>query len=236
MRRQAFWLITAVLLALPARSAWAVNAAGLAAMRVCAGGEDLAALADAPAFFRAGAADCLGLAAQADAAYLEAVSAPQARLAAVRAARPLDVALASAAAAHNPDQPQAHFWLAQAAAAAGDTAAAIAAYEAGLALDPANGEEWENLGRLYEAAGDVERAVRAFDFACLYVDQGKNGCPNAARLHFARGEYHLAEQRWRDTLEQLPGWEPGWRGLAETLLAQGRDSEAQEILRGLESP
>ncbi len=212
------------------------NRAALHALAVCEGQAPLAVMDGQPAFFRAGAAACMGLDAEAQAAYRAALSDPAARLDVIRAVHPLDAGLAALAAQAHPDQAQAHFWLAAALTAAGNTAASIPAYEAGLHLDPANGEEWENLGRLYDAAGNWELAVQAFDQACLYVDQGKNGCPNAARLYFAHGKYALAEQRWRDALEQLPGWEPAWRGLADALLAQGRDAEAQEILEGLATP
>jgi tetratricopeptide (TPR) repeat protein len=166
-------------------------------------------------------------------AYQIAVTEPDARLDVLRAALPLDGELAQAAAAAHPDEAAAQFWLGEALKGAGNLAGAIPAYEAGLALDPKNGEEWDNLGRLYEAEGNWEQAVRAFDQACHYVDQGKNGCLNAARIYMQRERYEEAIVRYQDALVQLPDFSAALRGIADALIALGRPQEAIPYLETL---
>jgi tetratricopeptide (TPR) repeat protein len=240
-----------ILLSLPwLAGGWDSNRDGLRAMAICTG--TASALPPEQPFFRGGLARCTANEAEIHSAYRMTVVEADARLNVLRAALPFDVEMAQAAVEAHPEEANAHFWLGEALRQAGDMLRAIPAYEAGLTLNPTNGEEWDNLGRLYEAAGDWERAVQAFDQACHYVDQGKNGCPNAARLYMQHELYEQAIVRYMDTLEQLPGYPVALRGLADALialerseeaipyletLAAGGDSEAQALLEQLqESP
>jgi len=209
----------------------AANWDGLRAMAICAGtgGDGL----PARPFFQGGAARCMSDETAMRLAYRAAVAESDARLDVLRAALPFDVELAQAAAAAHPEQAIAHFWAGAALGQAGDIAGAIPAYEAGLELDPKNGEEWDNLGRLYEAQGDWERAVQAFDQACHYVDQGKNGCLNAARIYMQHARYEQAIARYQDALAQLPNFHPALRGAADALIALERPGEAIPYLETL---
>ena len=92
---------------------------------------------------------------------------------------------------------------------------------------------WVRLGRLREAAGDVEGALAAYDQGCFLVDAGKNGCPHAGRLYMEAGDYELAAERYRTSMKQLPGWPRAERGLAQALIEMGRSEEAIPYLTNL---
>lgn len=153
------------------------------------------------------------------------------RLALVRAAAPHNIPLAQFATSQYPNQPETFFWLGDAYLAGGDNGKAVHAFESGLILQPnIDANAWMSVGRLYEASGDWEQAVHAYDQACRYVDQGKNGCPEAGRLYFEHGAYELAAQRYRDAMNQLPYWQPAQLGLARALVALGELEEARFYL------
>lgn len=108
----------------------------------------------------------------------------------------------------------------------------IAAYEGGLGLAPTNGEEWDNLGQLYEAAGLLlEKAVHAFEQAVpYYVDGGKNGCLNAGRIYMQLELYEQALARYQDSLRQLPDYPGSLRGMANALVALERVEEGRFLI------
>jgi tetratricopeptide (TPR) repeat protein len=94
-------------------------------------------------------------------------------------------------------------------------------------LDSTNADAWMSLGRLHEEQGDLQLAVEAYDQACAFVDNGKNGCPSAGRIYLATGMYDLAAARYEMSLRQIgEGWLPGREGLVKALLASGRTQEA----------
>lgn len=158
------------------------------------------------------------------------------RLSLVRAAAPHNIPLAQFAASQYPNQAETFFWVGDAYLAQSDNSKAVRAYEEGLMLQPEHGANaWMTVGRLYEAEGEWERAVYAYDQACHYVDQGKNGCPNAGRLYFEHEQYDLAAQRYRDAMRQLPGWQPARLGLAQALLELDQLEEARLHLTFLAS-
>jgi tetratricopeptide (TPR) repeat protein len=145
---------------------------------------------------------------------------------------PDDQSLAAAAIKQYPQDATAYFWRAVQETET-DPAAAIAYYEDGLALSPDDGLQWVQLGQLREATGDQTGAISAYDHACFNVDRGKNGCPRAARLYMAAGDYERAADRYRTSISQLPSWLPAQRGLADALLAMGRVQEALPYLASL---
>lgn len=183
--------------------------------------------------FAAVQARCRGDEAREEEAWRRLLAGAGARTDVIRAARPYDVSLARLAAERYPARAGAHFWLGDALREAGNRAAAVVAYEAGLALDPTAALIWDYVGRLYEDGGDLERAVYAYDQACYYVDRGKNGCLHAGRIYLEQGAYAEAAVRYRTSLQQLPGYAPARRGLVEALLAQGEIDEAVPHLEAL---
>ncbi|NUM49191.1 MAG: tetratricopeptide repeat protein [Anaerolineales bacterium] len=222
------------------------NRMALMAMAVCTGERPLAELATAPAFFRAGAARCGGDDEQAHDFYLETVG-PNTRVDILQAVMPADVALARRVVDEHPEQAEAYFWLGEALLGGvsvwevppqdlgkqPDLFDIIAAYEGGLALDSTNGEEWDNLGRLYEAAGQSEKAVHAFDQACHFGDDGRNGCLSAGRIYMQLDLYEQALARYQDSLRQRPGFPASLLGIANAFLALERVAEALPYLQTL---
>lgn len=146
---------------------------------------------------------------------------------------PHDQELAQYAAQTHPDNAQAQFWLGDILIEQNDTQGGITAYQNGLQHQPGDGLSWMKLGRLHEAQGDWESAIDAYDQACFYVDDGKNGCPNAGRLYHEHGLYKLAADRFKRSTGQLPGWLPARLGLAKALIAMGEIDNAIPILTEL---
>jgi tetratricopeptide (TPR) repeat protein len=178
-------------------------------------------------------AHCTGDALAARTASREAMEASPHYVPLVRGLAPDDLALATFAASLYPNDPQALFWLGDLLVEQEDADNAIIAYEQGLVADSQNGLIWVRLGRLYEDKGDWETAVQAYDQGCHYVDQGKNGCPAAGRLYLEHQMYEQAADRFQQSLQQLPGYPASLRGLAEALLALGRNTDVQPYLKAL---
>jgi tetratricopeptide (TPR) repeat protein len=156
------------------------------------------------------------------------------RLDAIRAAAPFDLELARLTADLYPDNPDAHFWLAEAYREQGDAVAAITAYEAGLALTPGDGLTWRILGDLYRDAGyDWQTVAQTYDRACFRFDIGGNGCLRAGRLYLEHEQYDIAADRYRQSLQQIPGFARAHQGAAAALLAQGKTTEARPHLQTL---
>ncbi|HNB51566.1 MAG TPA: tetratricopeptide repeat protein [Anaerolineales bacterium] len=225
---------------------WNRNVDGLRAMEICEG----VGKPSAPewAFFVAGSAYCLGNVKAQKTAYQVAIFEPEPRLDIARSALPYDVEMAQAAVQAHPEQAQAYFWLGEAITEYFriiDTGSipveplsvtkvdAIHAYEEGVLLDPKNGEEWDNLGRLYEAEGLWENAVEAYNQACFYVDHGKNGCVNAGRVYLDHQMYEQALSRYLDSINQLPTYSPSLWGAAKVYIALERTGEAIPYLQVL---
>jgi len=64
------------------------------------------------------------------------------------------------------------------------------------------------------------------------VDQGILGFKahqNLAVLYADMGEWERAEREWRQVVEQMPDYLPGWRGLGTALLEQGKLTEAEQL-------
>jgi tetratricopeptide (TPR) repeat protein len=178
-------------------------------------------------------AQCQGRDDRAKALWSQMLAQTAMRMDLVRATWPWDVILARLATEMYPEQATASFWLGDALREEGDAIGAIAAYEAGLQLEPTAALVWDRVGRLYEDVGDPEKAVHAYDRACYYVDRGKNGCLHAGRVYLELNKYEEAADRYRTSLQQLPDYATARRGLIEALLALGRTEEALPHLQAL---
>ena len=174
---------------------------------------------------------CLGHEQEAAGGWLAVLADAPDRMDLVRAIRPFDMTLAQYATSLYPGNAQAFFWLGDAYQEGGQNIEALQAYETGLTWQPEqDANAWMSVGRLHEEEGSWEQAEHAYNQACYYVDQGKNGCPNAGRLYLAREQYELAAQRYRDSMKQLPDWQPARLGLAQALLGLGQTDEARAHL------
>lgn len=231
-------LVIAFALVLPGMfSALNSNRAASAALAVCL---DMDPLVDMTpdqqhpsSWFRLMEAFCQNPSAVPVSTWKETITNDPERLAFLPYFRPGDLELAAYAVQTHPQSASANFWFAELAAANDDLQSAIQAYQRGLQSAPADGLAWMALGRLQEGLGDLESAAQAFSQACIHVDRGKNGCPNASRVYITLGDYTLAEHYARQTLRQLPGYLPGVRYLATALVALGKTNEALPYLREL---
>jgi len=68
------------------------------------------------------------------------------------------------------------------------------------------------------------------------VDRGLNGFKahqNLAVVTTEMGDLAEAERHWREVVREAPGYRPGWRGLAETMIGRGRFAEAGALAEEL---
>jgi FkbM family methyltransferase len=94
--------------------------------------------------------------------------------------------------------------------------------------------------RLEEAAGAYRELLQnREDHHLKSVVQGITGYlarHNLAFVYADAGDAARAEEQWRLVVREKPGFRPGWRGLGEALLRQGKRGEAralaQELLAG----
>ncbi len=227
-----FLVLLVVLAGAPLAEKLASNRAGLAAMGGCLkghGGGD----SWLPPFFRAVQFSCLGAPEAAEVAFHEALTDKNVRVDILRAHNPRNSLLAEGAVRHHSNSAEAYFWLGDALLASAQDSKAVQAYEKGLEIDAEDADTWDQLGRLYEAQGELKAAGRAFSQACRYVDRGKNGCPNAGRVYLLLGEYELAEQHYRVSLFQVPNFARSYRGLVDTLIARSGTSEGLAYVQAL---
>jgi predicted Zn-dependent protease len=128
----------------------------------------------------------------------------------------------------------------------GQPAAALAAIQTGRRLFPADPgllfQEAVLLGEQGDPAGE-ENCLRALlagptaASAALY-DPGVwayQARHNLAVLCAGSGRPAEAEAQWRAAVAAAPGFAPGWRGLAELFLGQGRWAELEEAAARLEA-
>jgi GT2 family glycosyltransferase/tetratricopeptide (TPR) repeat protein/SAM-dependent methyltransferase len=95
-------------------------------------------------------------------------------------------------------------------------------------------QEQGRLGEALAAYEDVigRRAARHFSS----VVQGITGFKarhNMAIVLADTGELARAEAEWRRVVDEVPGYMPGWRGLGDILLRQGRHNDARALAKRL---
>jgi tetratricopeptide (TPR) repeat protein len=105
---------------------------------------------------------------------------------------------------------------------------------------PTNATDAELLTRLaflYQAEGDIERALTLYETALQSEPERVPQCViaavNAGSLHAARGNLKRAVTLWQDALQRNPGLREAALNLAAALRAQGESQQAEEIVRQL---
>ena len=231
------------------RQAWDTNRMALAAMEVCVGTQALSVVVEASPFLQAGAARCVGEDEIAHARSLEALKS-QNRVEILHAANPSDIELALLIVDTYPAWAEAYFWLGEAMvggmyvwevppqtlAETEDLLEIIAVYEKGLELAPTNGVEWDNMGRLYQASQEWEKAAHAYDMAChLIGDESRSDCLKAGLVYMQLDLYEQALARYQDNLRLLPEYpsSSSLKGIAKALIALNRSQEAIPYLETL---
>lgn len=139
---------------------------------------------------------------------------------------------------------KAHALLVYALAHDGRPVEALRAVEEALALFPLDGELRFRRGVLLHDLGRPADAARAYEDLLgrpdgrhfSSVDRGIGGFKarqNLAIVYQALGRVAEAVAQWRAITEAEPAYRPGWRGLAEALLDQGRLNEARAVVADL---
>lgn len=96
-----------------------------------------------------------------------------------------------------------------------------------------SGTLWHEAGRPAEAAAayrEVLSARPARYFSSM--DRGIQGFKarqNLALAYQDMDDWPAAEKEWRAVTEEMPGYPPGWSGLGEVLLRQGKVAEAELV-------
>jgi tetratricopeptide (TPR) repeat protein len=118
--------------------------------------------------------------------------------------------------------------------------AALATCRRGRELFPQDAELRFREGVLLHELGRLEEAVHAYrDVLANHeerhfssIDRGLTGFKarqNLAVVYTDMGDLEQAEREWRQVTQAMPGYRPGWRGLAEVLLRRDRRLEAAEV-------
>jgi FkbM family methyltransferase len=128
--------------------------------------------------------------------------------------------------------------------AIGNLPGAWQACEKGLRLFPEDVELRFRRGILFHSSGRLQEAVLAYQSVLdrhetdhfFSLDRGiksfKTRC-NLALVYLDMGELDRAEEQWRKIVAEVPNWSPGWRGLGEVLIKQGKLEEAAKIKKRL---
>lgn len=109
----------------------------------------------------------------------------------------------------------------------------------GLSLFPGDPELRFRQGVLLHETGFPREAARAYEEVLGHrgerhfssLDRGIVGFKarqNLAVVASDLGDLAGAEEQWRAVVREVPGYRPGWRGLGEALLRQGKVGEAEE--------
>jgi tetratricopeptide (TPR) repeat protein len=104
--------------------------------------------------------------------------------------------LAELAVLVQPNSADAWFWLARLHSEE-DLQGAIELYRCGLALRPADGLGWLELGRLLIKSGDPQAALEAFLQSCRHGDPGVNACWGAGQTAEKMGNIQAAIRYYR---------------------------------------
>jgi len=93
------------------------------------------------------------------------------------------------------------------------------------------------MGRLAEAKRSyLDVLGNGDDRHFSSVDRGLNGFKahqNLAVVTTEMGDLAEADRHWREVVREAPGYRPGWRGLAETLIGRGLFAEAGVVAEQL---
>ena len=147
---------------------------------------------------------------------------------------PLAIRTLQGALDHHPGDALLHCEIGNAHAAAGDHAAAIAAWSRGCELDPGQATTWFNLGRAYQLQGNSHAAIDALRQACALTPDllPARILLGDALVHV--GDFADASAQYRDAIRLFPACGDAWRGLSNIKTAALSDDDARALLAQLQ--
>jgi type IV pilus assembly protein PilF len=139
------------------------------------------------------------------------------------------------AAIENPESAKVQFALGHTDFKLGDYAAAQAAMERVLKIDPQNGEAINYLGNIYEQQGRLDDAIAAFQKAIAVPTYSTPNFAyrNLARVYLAQGKTAEAEAALGQAIRRVPEYYPARADLAKLYMDEKRWSQAVETWRAL---
>ena len=111
--------------------------------------------------------------------------------------------------------------------AAGDSNAAIAAFQESIRLRPSDAPTWMALGVVFAASGDYQRAEEPFHRACLLNSKLPNACLYYGRALYLLDRFEEAISVLRTALESDPRNVQLYRIEALALEGAGKSGEAE---------
>lgn len=100
----------------------------------------------------------------------------------------------------------------------GDTAAAVKAFEASIALNPDNGPIYNSLAYLYAFDGDLDKAVEAASKQVELLSGEPNPLDTKGEIEIMAGKFADAEATFKTSLEVMPDFHIARDGIAVTQL------------------
>lgn len=107
---------------------------------------------------------------------------------------------------------------------------ALAAITAATGCTTMNGYTMNSSGMSYYEQGNYVAAANEFQQAAMANPANPDYIANFAKARMKLGDTQGAEQLYRQALSIAPSHQPSYHGLAESMLAQGREQEAASLL------
>ena len=141
-----------------------------------------------------------------------------------------DIDAARVNVAQRPDDPTAHFALAQAFDAAGDGGAALDALREAVRLSPQYAEAHNLMGILYASAGELDKAGGSFQQALKAKPDYARAWNNLGNALKSAGRLEHAEQAMMEAVRLQPDYQLGHHNLGVVRFGQGKSNDAVEAL------
>ena len=132
--------------------------------------------------------------------------------------------------AQRPDDPSAHFALAQTLDTAGEVEAALDALREAVRLSPTYAEAHNLMGILYATAGDFDRAGGSFQHALKSKPDYSRAWNNLGNALKSAGRLAEAEQAMMEAVRLQPDYQLGHHNLGVVRYGQGKTDEAVQAL------
>lgn len=115
----------------------------------------------------------------------------------------------------------------------GEIEASITAYEKAVHLDSKQALYYCGLGWAYQLQGNYGKAIKSFKQAKELAPLQPEVRQYLGNAYLAAKRYPEAVKEFQELVEKEPDWEPALPALAKALRAEGRTTEADQVLLGL---